>query len=173
MHSPSTPRDAAIGLTAAVLAGALAVCLCGCTSDDPAPLTLYERLQSDDALVRMKAIEEAADRKDADAVPLLVERLNDPETSVRFFAIVALDKITGRRMGYQVYAPQAQQDEAIQRWRDWLRKGRPEDWPRWPKYPPPGQGRPGAESQPASAPTTQPDVIEPRPTPAWQGGPPP
>jgi hypothetical protein len=42
---------------------------------------------------------------------------------VRFAAIVALEKITGTDRGYRYWAPAAQRDEAIARWRQWLTGG--------------------------------------------------
>ena len=84
--------------------------------------TLYQRLQHEDPAVRIEAMRQAVRQNDDQALPYLVDRLNDSETDVRFFAIVALEKMTGRRMGYEHYAPATQRAEAVERWRAWLRR---------------------------------------------------
>ncbi|MGC9454491.1 MAG: HEAT repeat domain-containing protein [Phycisphaerae bacterium] len=83
---------------------------------------LYQRLQHEDPSVRIEAMRQAAEAKDMAAAPYIVEQLNDSDADVRMFAIISLEKITGRRLGYQHYAPAAQRDEAIERWRQWLRE---------------------------------------------------
>jgi len=126
-------------------APAMLLCAAGCdliVSEDPyepaavagfAPRaapderTLYGRLQSSDRNVRIEAAVEAGRRKDAKAVPYLIDRLSDGYAEVRFAAVVALQKITGTSRGYRYWAPTAEREEAVARWRDWLRKGRPAD----------------------------------------------
>jgi len=102
------------------------VSACGC--DGPgagAGLPLAQRLQHEDPDVRLRAVWEAGERKAPEAVPFLVDRLSDSEVDVRVFAAVALEKATGRRMGYCAYDPPDRRAEAIRRWRDWLEAGRP------------------------------------------------
>ena len=117
------------------------VYLAGCDPVDPAPNfepphvvagapqaapdenTLDGRLQSRDKDVRIEAILQAGRQKDAKAVPYLVDRLGDGYAEVRFAAIVALEKITQTDRGYRYWAPAAQRDEAIARWRQWLPGG--------------------------------------------------
>lgn len=65
---------------------------------------------------------QAAREKDMSATPYIVEQLNDGDADVRFFAIMSLEKITGERLGYEHYAPAAERDEAVERWRRWLRQ---------------------------------------------------
>jgi HEAT repeat protein len=84
--------------------------------------TLYQRLQHEDPSVRIQAMCQAARQNDTEALPYLVDRLNDDEADVRFFAIVALEKMTGQRMGYEHYAPALERAEAVERWRQWLRR---------------------------------------------------
>ena len=96
----------------------------GCGSPTPRS-SLYQQLQDEDPSVRIQAIHHAGQAKDPQAVPYLVDRLSDSDSDVRFFAIVALQKITGQTMGYDFYAPSPQRDAAIQRWRQWLQEGRP------------------------------------------------
>ncbi len=74
-------------------------------------------IQSSDAGTRILAIKAAGDARDRSAVPLLVDRLDDEDDAVRFFAILALERITGTRMGYDFAAPSSQRVAAIDRWR--------------------------------------------------------
>lgn len=86
----------------------------------PDERTLYGRLQSKNEDVRMTAILQAGREKDRKAVPYLVDRLGDSYAEVRFAAIVALKKITGTNRGYRYWAPTADREQAIARWRQWL-----------------------------------------------------
>jgi HEAT repeat protein len=117
------------------------MCLSGCDVVNPEPefepppvaaqaprvapdeSTLYGRLQSRDKDVRIEAILQAGREKDAKALPYLVDRLGEGYAEVRFAAIVALTKITGTDRGFRYWAPTAQRDEAIARWRQWLPSG--------------------------------------------------
>jgi HEAT repeat protein len=74
-------------------------------------------IQSADAGKRILAIKAAGEARDRSAVPLLVDRLDDEDDAVRLFAILALERITGTRMGYDFAAPTAQRVAAIERWR--------------------------------------------------------
>jgi len=95
-------------------------CTCGC---DGGRGSLYQKFQHEDPSVRISAIVQAERLGDAKAFPYLVDRLTDSEADVRFFAIVALKRITGRGMGYRYYDSPAKRAEAVMRWRNWL-KGR-------------------------------------------------
>jgi len=86
----------------------------------PDERTLYGRLQSKNEDVRIEAILQAGREKDPKAVPYLVDRLGDSYAEVRFAAIVALTKITGTNRGYRYWAPTADRERAIDRWRQWL-----------------------------------------------------
>lgn len=81
---------------------------------------LYQRLQSDNPSVRITAIAQAGREKDAQSVPLLVDRLEDDDADVRLFAQQALDRITGQSFGYSYYAAPAERLAAVERWRAWL-----------------------------------------------------
>lgn len=56
-------------------------------------------------------------------MPLLVDRLEDEDEAVRFFAIIALDKITGERLGYDYAQPAAERAKAVERWREYVQRG--------------------------------------------------
>lgn len=79
-----------------------------------------QTIGSQDPLVRVKAIIHAGQIKDESVVPLLVDRLEDEDSGVRFYAILALERIVGTRMGYDYGAPIAQRQEAVARWRNYV-----------------------------------------------------
>lgn len=66
---------------------------------------------------RIMAIREAGERRDQVAVPLLVDRLEDEDAAVRFYAILALERITGDRLGYRYADSAPQRQESVTRWR--------------------------------------------------------
>ena len=87
---------------------------------------LYADLQDEDPSVRIQAVHTAGKTKAPKTVPYLVDRLTDSESDVRFYAIESLRRSTGETMGYKYYEPAPQRAEAVKRWREWLKEGRPE-----------------------------------------------
>ncbi|MCK6457498.1 MAG: HEAT repeat domain-containing protein [Phycisphaerae bacterium] len=79
-------------------------------------------IQSPDAGDRIRAIKRAGEQKDRSAVPLLVDRLDDEDEAVRFFAILALERITGTRLGYDYRLTGAERTAAVERWRIHVRQ---------------------------------------------------
>ena len=77
-------------------------------------------LESPDPSARAAAIVRAADRHDQSAVPLLVDRLEDEDEAVRFYAILALDRLTGTRLGYEYGGPEMERRASVERWRRFL-----------------------------------------------------
>ena len=71
---------------------------------------------SDNPASRLYAIRRAGEQRDAGAIRPLVELLDDDDPAVRMFAIQALDRITGTRLGYDAYAPLGDRREAVDRW---------------------------------------------------------
>jgi hypothetical protein len=61
------------------------------------------------------------DRKEAAS---LVRDLDSEDPAVRLFAIHALQRMTGDRLGYLYYAEDEDRRPAVQRWKDWL-EGKP------------------------------------------------
>jgi hypothetical protein len=106
-----------------VVAVCLVALLAGC---EKRPRSIVARLQHEDPGVRIEAIQQAARRDHRPAVPFLVDRLSDSQSDVRFFAAIALRRMTGRDFGYAYYERPGQRQEAIQRWRAWLRRRRGE-----------------------------------------------
>ena len=56
-------------------------------------------------------------------VPLFVDRLEDEDEAVRFYAILALEKLTGTRLGYRYGDPVDLRRRAIERWRRYTSAG--------------------------------------------------
>jgi hypothetical protein len=80
-------------------------------------------LSSPDPAARIRAIRQGVEKQDRGAVPLLVNRLEDEDEAVRFYAITALVKMTGSDQGYRFYAPESERREAVKRWRRHIEKG--------------------------------------------------
>jgi len=98
-----------------VLAG---LCCGGCETGQP---SLYARLQDDAPGVRAGAIVEAAQTKDRKAIAYLIDRLTDSDASVRLYAIMSLEKLTGETLGYRHYDAPEERAKAVERWRAWLK----------------------------------------------------
>jgi HEAT repeat protein len=96
--------------------GALMV-LAGCGP----PRTPYPKaLVSERPEERARAVKRAGESNDRSAVPALVERLLDDDEAVRFYAILALERLTGTRLGYDYRAPEQQRQRAVERWRRYV-----------------------------------------------------
>ena len=80
-------------------------------------------IQSENPGDRILAIHAAGEARDRQSVPLLVDRLEDEDDGVRFFAIQALEKITGQRFGYEYTKPSPLRGRAVEKWRDYVRNG--------------------------------------------------
>lgn len=99
----------------------MAVCLVvvGCSK----PQHFHSNIQSESAGDRILAIRAAGEAKDRAAVPLIVDRLEDEDDGVRFFAILALERITGTRLGYDYAADFERRVPSVERWREYVRRG--------------------------------------------------
>ena len=84
---------------------------------EPASTVGLNDLVNPDPAVRIRAIKWAGDNKVESAIPLLVDRLQEQDESVRFFAISALQRITGTDHGFDYKAGEADRAQAVQRWR--------------------------------------------------------
>lgn len=90
-----------------------------------------EGLHSPFAVRRAQAAAQVARLGDRPAAHWLVDLLEDPDPGVRLYAILALERMFGRTLGYVHYAPPEQRAAAVARWREALRAGRlPEPAPR-------------------------------------------
>jgi hypothetical protein len=107
-------------VTAAVaLAAALGIGGCSSTAD-PATGDLRLDLHHRDPRVRIDAAVGAAEAGRLDLVPDLIADLGDRDEAVRFFAGIALKRMTGQDFGYLPYADLAARADAAARWSRWL-----------------------------------------------------
>ena len=102
----------------------LLACACfsgGCTASSA---QLRRQMESFDPAKRIDAVIQAARRKDASLTPALVDRLDDEDPAVRMYAILALERLTGERLGYSYAAPTGKRREAVDSWRDYIARNR-------------------------------------------------
>jgi HEAT repeat protein len=100
-----------------LLTGAVAPSLTGCGP----PATPYPAaLQSQRPEERIRAIKRAGETKDRSVIGILVDRLEDEDEAVRLYAILALEKLTGTRLGYDYAAREGERARAVKRWRQYL-----------------------------------------------------
>ena len=78
-------------------------------------------LESPNPAVRIMAIKWAGENKVMSAIPRLVDFLQDEDASMRFFAIEALQRITGTDNGYDYKAGPKSRAEAVERWREFIK----------------------------------------------------
>lgn len=91
-----------------------------------APSTPYpESLISERPAERIAAIKHAAEIGDQSVIAILVQRLEDPDEAVRFFAIIALEKLTGERFGYEYFDSEVERARAVARWRRYVEEHQP------------------------------------------------
>jgi hypothetical protein len=76
-----------------------------------------------DPTVKIPAYKRAVRKKEPAALRQLVADLESDDPAVRFYAIHALDELTGERFGYRFYDNEEQRQAAVGRWRQWLAAG--------------------------------------------------
>jgi hypothetical protein len=76
-------------------------------------------LADEDASFKIPAIKTAAEQKDRDAIPFLIDDLNSDDPAVRFYAIEALRRITNQTFDYDYFDDAPDRAPAVQRWREW------------------------------------------------------
>jgi hypothetical protein len=94
--------------------------LAGCGTSYDRKMGLSD-LDSPNPTVRIMAIKWAGDNKVSQAVPKLVDFLQDEDKSVRFYAIEGLQRITGTDNGYDYKAATHIRAAAVKRWREYLK----------------------------------------------------
>jgi hypothetical protein len=111
---------ARIVASAAVVCGTLAFALgsVGCVHPR-APLVVTDP----DPSVKIPAYKQAVRRKDRAAVKQLVKDLDSDDAAVRFYAINALERMTGQRFDYRYYDDEEQRRPAVERWQAWVAAG--------------------------------------------------
>ena len=95
----------------------LGYCAAGlsCTAPRP-PLTVT----NEDPGIKIPAIKKAVREKDKSVIPRLIEELNSDDPAVRFYAIEALEELTGQTFEYQYFQDEDGRKPAIERWKKWL-----------------------------------------------------
>ena len=73
---------------------------------------------------RLHAINRAGQQRDTTALSDLIESLESDDPAIRMMAIVALEQITGTRLGYDPYAPRGERQAAADAWLEAWRSGR-------------------------------------------------
>lgn len=96
------------------IAAGLAAALSSC-----AP-TIQPDLNSPHPQARIQAIVRAGESGDSTAIPILVDLLDDEDHAVCTYAILALEKLTRTRRGYDYADPPWRRARAVRRWRTWL-----------------------------------------------------
>ncbi|HEY7088988.1 MAG TPA: hypothetical protein VH518_12915 [Tepidisphaeraceae bacterium] len=100
------------------LAAVLGVLVCagaGCESGYGA-----RSVKNPDPAAKIPATVDAAARKDMAAIPQLVADLENDDPAVRFYAIGALERVTGHTFGYQYFVDEDKRASAVQQWKAWL-----------------------------------------------------
>jgi hypothetical protein len=77
-------------------------------------------VKSPDPSAKIPATIDAANHKDLAAIPQLVTDLESDDPAVRFYAIGALERVTGHTFGYQYFVDEEKRAPAVQQWKAWL-----------------------------------------------------
>jgi hypothetical protein len=95
--------------------------LTGCQSFQAAKQTTRNDIQSPDPVLRVKSIVQAGRINDKQAIPLIVDRLDDEDEAVRLAAIETLQKMIGNDFGYKPYDTVDKRKEAVEKFRGWMK----------------------------------------------------
>jgi hypothetical protein len=88
--------------------------LVGCFAREPIDI------KSQDPGVKIPAIKQAVRQNDLSASKQLVKDLDSDDPAVRFYAICALQRLTGEGFGYTYYDDEDARKPAVKRWQAWL-----------------------------------------------------
>ncbi|MHC4455883.1 MAG: HEAT repeat domain-containing protein [Planctomycetota bacterium] len=105
--------------TCLLLWGGIILSLSGCGDSFNRKMTLSD-LESTNPTIRIMAIKWAGDNKISQAVPQLVDSLQNEDKSVRFYSIEALRRIVGTDHGYDYKTAPHLRATAVKRWREFL-----------------------------------------------------
>ncbi|GJM26250.1 MAG: hypothetical protein DHS20C16_26650 [Phycisphaerae bacterium] len=89
----------------------------GCVSRVDA---LTRQLESKNPANRIRAVHSIGEDQVTELLPALVNRLDDVDAAVRLYTIVALEKLTGERLGFNYAAGSHQRQEAVSNWRRYI-----------------------------------------------------
>ena len=95
----------------------------GCGPKVASPQAPLEAPDPADRIRAIKALGEVGGgNPDPTVVVALVDRLDDEDRGVRFFAIARLDRLTGWRFGYRAHDSVEVRRVAVDRWRRYLER---------------------------------------------------
>jgi hypothetical protein len=77
-------------------------------------------INSDDPDLKILAMKQDVNRKDARDVPTMVDDLESDDPAIRFYAIQSLRRLTGDDFGYRFYEDDDQRAPALAQWQAWL-----------------------------------------------------
>lgn len=98
------------------LAVSLLLALAASSACAPPASHTQATLRSEEPASRLYAIQRAGSEQDRNAVPHLIDLLESSDPAERMLAIHALERITGRRLGYNPYAPPEERHTQAQAW---------------------------------------------------------
>jgi len=81
---------------------------------------LASRMEDFNPTVRIRAILEVIRQQRQELLPELVNCLDDEDSAVRIYAILALEKFTGTRLEYSYASGSSARRKAIEGWREYL-----------------------------------------------------
>jgi len=99
-----------------------AIALVGFIATACGPKRGSQFVRENDPAVKIPAIRLAAHEQKSEVIPQLVTDLASEDPAVRFYAIEALQRLTGQTLDYVYYAPEDERREAIKRWGAWQEK---------------------------------------------------
>ena len=86
-------------------------------------------LNDPDPALKIPAMKRLAKAGDKKAVARLVKELNNEDPAVRFYAIRALEELTGERFGYAYFDDEVERKPALAKWNEWLAGHDPKNGP--------------------------------------------
>jgi hypothetical protein len=120
MGSRTSRKYAALAVKRCILVLAV-VPFCGCGSRQLDRKRTLSDLENPDMTVRIMAVKWAGDNDVFQAVPYLVDNLQNEDKALRFYSIQALSRITGKDCGYDYKASVSSRAKAVECWRDFLK----------------------------------------------------
>ena len=115
-------RKGNLTLYTSLLVGVILI-LTGCGNRLNRKMELKD-LSNPDIAIRVMAIKWASDNKMTEAVPQLVNLLQNEDRSVRFYAIEGLKRITGTDNGFDYKADPQSRAAAVKRWQEIIESDR-------------------------------------------------
>ena len=81
---------------------------------------LVPMLKDEDLFVRSLAMQVIGDFGHVEAVPALLDVLEDPSPTIRKYAAEALVRLTGFDPQYDAVGPKSEREKAVRRWKEWV-----------------------------------------------------